>query len=242
VTLLCSPTRGSIEPTSKCIRLTYTLNDDVLLKVFDIYRLAHPDQYVDEDGELKYAWDRQHRWYKLTHLCRQWRNLISISPSHVCLNLVCTYGVPVANMLAHSPPLSLTIYYPNPSRGMTTDDESGILLALSYLDRVHRIFFCMPSSSLAKFITATDDQFSILERMHIRCLARTEETSSLVFPVTFQAPNLRNLILSTASLPIGSPLLTTTPGIAVLILNIPASVYFPPSYIQYLPGFHLSPS
>jgi hypothetical protein len=53
-----------------------------------------------------------------------------------------------------------------------------------------------------------------------------------VLPVTFQAPNLRYLRLWRARIPIGSPLLTTTAGLVTLVLlDISASAYFPPSYI-----------
>jgi hypothetical protein len=129
-------------------------------------------------------------------------------------------------MLAHSPPLPLTIdYHTLGPREMTADDESGIFLALSNRDRVRRIeFWELPN--VGKFVTAMDDQFPILERMYIR--SRIE----VVLPATFQAPNLRHLRLWAASIPIRSPLLTNTAGLVTLKLrHIPASADFPPSYI-----------
>jgi hypothetical protein len=200
------------------------LNDDVLLNIFHLYRLADPDQYVTESGILIPAWNRQRWWYKLAHVCRLWRNLILESPSQLDLHLLCTDGVPVADMLAHSPPLPLTIYYQT-HHEITAEDESGIFLALSHRDRMHLIYFWIPNPG--KFVTVMDDQFPLLEHMQI--YSQTE----VVLPVTFQAPNLRHLILWTASLPIRSPLLATSAAglVTLCLFNIPASAYFPPSYI-----------
>jgi hypothetical protein len=50
-------------------------------------------------------------WYKLVKVCRRWRYLILESASHLGLCLVCSPGTPVAEMLAHSPPLPLIILH-----------------------------------------------------------------------------------------------------------------------------------
>jgi hypothetical protein len=202
----------------------HILNDDVLLRIFHLYWLAEPDEFDTRFG-MVIAWLRQRWWYKLVHVCRQWRNIILESPSLLDLHLLCTNGVPVADMLAHSPPLPLTIHYHARGGDITADDESGILLALSHRDRVRHIYFEM--QNVGQFVTVMDDQFPILERMYI--LSLTE----VALPVTFQAPNLRHLRLRVASIPIESPLLTAcAAGLVVLELHdIPASAYFPPSYI-----------
>jgi hypothetical protein len=205
---------------------THILNVDVLLNIFDLYRLANPEEYYD-GNTLIIAWTHQRWWYKLVHVCRQWRNIILQSPSLLDLHLVCTHGVPVTKMLAHSPRLPLIISYnctdQNPV--LTAKDKSGILLALSHRGRVRRILLWM-LPNLGKFITAMEGQFPVLERMNIH--SQTEA----VLPVTFQAPNLRHLGLTTASLPIRSPLLTTTTKLAYLNLSeIPVSAYFSPSHL-----------
>jgi hypothetical protein len=194
----------------------------VLLNIFDLYRLAEPDQY--EEHILNVTRRRQRWWYKLVHVCRQWRNLILESPSRLDLHLFCTFGVPVASMLAHSPLLPLTIYY-HTDREITAEDESGIFLALSHRDRVHYVDLWMPN--VEKFITVMDDQFPVLEYMYIN------SWTEMALPVTIQAPKLRHLTLWTAYVPIGSPLLiaTATGLVTLSLLNIPASAYFPPSYI-----------
>jgi hypothetical protein len=219
---ICSQSCESIGPNNNRrhspIRI---LNNDTLLNIFHLYRLADPDEYA-------FAWPRQDWWYKLAHICRLWRNIILQSPSRLDLHLFCTNGVPVADMLAHSPPLPLTIYYHNLYRwGMTAEEESGLLLALSssYRDRVHHIDF-WELQNVDKLVAAMDDQFPILERMYI------SSRNQVALPVSFQAPNLRHLKLWTASIPIGSSLLSTTASLVTLsLLNIPASANFPPSYI-----------
>jgi hypothetical protein len=155
-----------------------------------------------------------------------------MSPSRLDLTLVCTNGVSISDMLTHSPPLPLTIYYQHENRHgeITAEDESGILLALSHPDRVRRIFFSTSTPNLSKFITVMDNQFPILERIYI--FPHPKGSTGLALPITFQAPNLRRLGLSMACLPIRSRLLTTTLGLVTLSLtNIPLSAYFPPSYL-----------
>jgi hypothetical protein len=204
----------------------------VLLNIFHLYRLTDPDEYEDENGKTIINWFHQCWWYNLAHVCRLWRYTILESPSQLDLHLYCAKGVPVANMLAHSPPLPLTIDYRG--QGITGEDESGILLALSHRNRVRNIFFSkLPN--MGKFVPVMDDEFPILERMYI--YSRTE----VVLPVTFQAPNIRHLRLSVASLPTRSPLFTTTvTGLVNLTLvKIPASAYFPPSYILFRLSFML---
>jgi hypothetical protein len=223
--LIRSPSSRGHEPHTPI----HTLNDDVLMNVFYLYLLDVQDEDEDENGKLKVHWDRQRWWYKPAQVCRQWRHLILASPSHLNLHLICTYGVPVADMLACSPPLPVTIYYWDKDRETTAEDEEGILLALRQCSRVRHICFALRTPNLRKSITAMDVQFPILERMYVK--SRTEEPTSLVFPRTFQAPNLRHLKLFTASLAIGSPLLTTTAGLVTLILeNIPPFPYLPPRY------------
>jgi hypothetical protein len=91
---------------------------------------------------------------------------------------------------------------------------------------VRRINFRM-LPSVVKFVTVMNDQFPILERINIH--SRTE----VVLPEKFQAPNLRHLNLWTTSIPIGPPLLTTSAAglVTLMFTRIPASAYFPPSYI-----------
>ncbi|KAI0246828.1 hypothetical protein BJV78DRAFT_98776 [Lactifluus subvellereus] len=225
LSLVCSsrPTGESIELTRKIPHSPiHTLNDYVLLNIFYLFRLDV------SDGLPNFYWGGQRWWYRLAQVCRLWRHLILASPSRLHLHLLCTQGVPIVDMLAHSPPLPLTIYYNEEDRKTTEEDEEGILLALRHSDRVRYIGFYLPAPGLRKVITTMDEQFPIMERLYIR--SRTKGDTSLVLPRTFQAPHLRHLGLWGAALPIGSPLLTTTVSLVTLTLrDIPPSAYFPPS-------------
>jgi hypothetical protein len=222
------PSRRAQEATSNRSHSIHILNNDALLNIFYLYRLDIPDEEDDDDGTTTTYWDRERWWYKLAQVCRQWRYLILASPSQLDLQLVCTYGTPVADMLAHSPPLPLIIFYLDTDIQTTAEDENGILLSLEHRDRVRRIGLSMPASSLQKIIMALDDQFPVLERMYIH----SEEDGGLILPKTFQAPLLRHLSLRHAAIPIASPLLMTTTGlVTLLLLTIPSCTYFPPSYI-----------
>jgi hypothetical protein len=93
------------------------LNTDVLLNIFYLYRLGIKDE--DDSENIRFRWDRQCWWYKL--VSRKWRNVILASPIRLDIQLVCTNGLPRADMLAHSPPFQLAIYYTDRSREMTTE-------------------------------------------------------------------------------------------------------------------------
>jgi hypothetical protein len=142
-------------------------------------------------------------------------------------------------MLAHSPPLPLTIFYTGSDGEMTAEDEEGVLLALSHRDRVRHIHLELPASTLRKFVLAMDEEFPMLERMYVAC--RSDEPTNLVFPGTFQAPNLRHLLLQMASLPIGSPYSQLPPALSLSDLD---KSRHPPTYprIVSLPGFRLCSS
>jgi hypothetical protein len=166
------------------------INGDVLLNIFSFCRLDIRDEEDDENVRLVRRWDRQRWWYKLAHVSREWRNLILASPAQLDIHLLCTYGVPVADMLARSPPLPLIVFYED-NRGMTIEDEEGALLALSHRDRIRRISLRVPASNLGKFVTAMDEEFPILERM---CLGSQSKVSTrMALPGTFQAHNLRHV-------------------------------------------------
>jgi hypothetical protein len=226
----CSPIRRSIELTSnRLYSPIYILNNDALLNIFHLCQLHVQEEYPNADGARVIGWRRQRWWYKLAQVSRQWRYLILGSRTLLDLHLVCTYGVPVAGMLAHSPPLPLTVFYFDNLK-MTAEDEQDVLLALSNRDRVHHIALYMSAPDLDKLIPAMDGPFPILERLYIH--SETKEETRLALPVAFQAPNLRRLHLIYTALPIASPLLTSTGGLVELVLfGIPRSAYFPPGYL-----------
>jgi hypothetical protein len=168
----------------------------------------------------------------LAQVCQRWRSIIFASPSRLGLHLLCTYGTPVADMLTHSPPLPLTIFYFWGKHHRTTEEDGkGILLALQHSDRVRDIVLSFQASSRGsweKIITAMNKQFPILQRVHIR--ASTKRYIPFTLPSTFQAPLLRHFTVRWIALPIGLPMFMTTVGLVTLTLDdIPSDAYFPPS-------------
>ncbi|KAH9981794.1 hypothetical protein BJV74DRAFT_887302 [Russula compacta] len=208
----------------------HILDDDSLLHIFSLCRPII--LYKDEDDSCRVTlgdeWVRERWWYKFTHVCRRWRYLVLGSASHLGLCLVCTYGTPVADMLAHSPPLPLIIDHLDEARKFTANDEKGVMLALQHRDRIRRIRLRMPIQNLQKVLRAIDDEFSTLEYMYIKRPSKLD--TCLVLPKTFQAPRLRHLILGDFAIPIRSPLLTPAVGLVTLFLQwIHPSAYFHPN-------------
>ncbi|KAN0132131.1 hypothetical protein V8E53_010050 [Lactarius tabidus] len=199
------------------------LNDDVLLYIFDWYRLY---KTTGDDQ----AWDLECWWYEPIRVCRKWRHLILESPTRLDLHLVCTYSIPVEAMLSHSPPLPLIIYYPAiPGEIGATDEESAIL-ALQQHERVRRFHVVAPTTVLCNLIKAMDCEFPMLERLSLHL--STESQEGLVLPEKLRAPLLCHLTLSNISLPIQSQLLRRAENLITLRLwNVPASSKIHPAHL-----------
>ena len=164
-------------------------------------------------------------WYNLAHVCRRWRNIILGSASYLGVSLVCTNGTPVADMLAHSPPLPLVIDYRlDEDDNITVEDEEGAVLALNQYDRVRRVRFLMPVTSLQKLIV----EYLIITNL--------DKEEILTIPETLQAPRLSHLALFGLTLPIGFRLLTTAVGLVTLHLFLihPSTYIHPNTLLQWL--------
>ncbi|KAH8990408.1 hypothetical protein EDB86DRAFT_1774082 [Lactarius hatsudake] len=170
-----------------------TLNDDVLLNIFDWYRLHNT---TDEDQ----GWNLERWWYKPIHVCRKWRHLVLSSPTRLDLHLVCTYGIPVEAMLSHSPPLPIIIFYPEITGKTSAADEEGALFALQQRERVRRIQVTATTTILCNLFKAMDNEFPMLERLALH--SSTESRTGLMLPEKLQAPPLRHLTLSNIAIPI----------------------------------------
>lgn len=226
------PSRNSQHPSP----LIHTPDDDSLLKVFSLYRPLILDESEADNNQFLDGgeWNRERWWFTLVHVCRRWRLLVFESASHLRLSLVCARGTPVADMLAHSPPLPLIIDHLDQHNDITAADERGITLALQHRDRVRRIRLMKSVPILQKLIIALDGEFPILEYLsiiHQRYRRPSiEHNMRLTLPETFRAPHLRHLVLMSFAIPIGSPLLTTMGNVVTLSLNsIPPSAYFHPN-------------
>ena len=193
------------------------LNDDILLDIFNCYRL-------DE----KSGWNVRLGWRKLSHVCQRWRHLMYESAFHLGMHIQCTHGTPIVDTLDHLPPLPLFLDY-NYIGGhiLTEQDELGILRALRLHDRVRHIFLFLTPSTLHKCLVLMDQCFPILE--HLTLWFRADEFPTLTLPKAFLAPNLRHLTLSGMCLPKRLRLLNSTASLVRVVLwKIQASSYFRP--------------
>ncbi|KAI0275735.1 hypothetical protein BGY98DRAFT_37853 [Russula aff. rugulosa BPL654] len=209
----------------------HILDDNSLLNMFYLYRpsfLGEDEVHLDRLEGGRERWDRGRWWYQLAHVCQRWRNLILGSASYLRLSIVCTIGTPVESMLAHSPPLPLTIDYR--SDDISAEDEEGILLALEQRHRVRHIRLSLPPQILRKLVIAIDEEFPILEYLIVDSL--TNESTALMLPGTLQAPSLRHLKLEGFACPIRSRLHPTAAGLVTLYLILDhRSAYFQPNVL-----------
>ena len=211
----------------------HMLDDDSLLHVFYLYRPFLSGEDQDDRARLAGGKDigtRGRWWYNLAHVCQRWRNIIFGSASYLGVSLVCAYGTPVADMLAHSPPLPLILHYAAEVRNITTNDEEGIIFALKQRPRVLRVrIAAMNTSLLEKFIAVMDGEFPILEYLVIT-LPTEDNNTIFAFPETLQAPHLHLLALRGFAPLMGSPLLTTAVSLVTLYLvMVHPSTYFHPN-------------
>ena len=222
--------------------LTHILDNDSLLYIFRLSRLAILDENeVDDNYSLCGAkWKLEWWWYKIVQVCRRWRHLVLDSAHYLQVSLVCARGTPVADMLAHYPPLPIIIdYFDEKYHDLTAEDEEGIKLALQYRDRVRCIRLMKPISILQKIIIDLDGEFPNLEflliqyqRFHRPVI---KNIPSLNLSKAFWAPRLRQLFLKNFATPTDSPPLSIMRNLDTLLLNsIPSSTYFHPNVLLQL--------
>jgi hypothetical protein len=140
-------------------------------------------------------------------------------------------------MLAHSPPLPLTVDYDSKD-GITAEDEEGLLLALEQRHRVRHLRLYLPVQNLRKLVMAIDEEFPILEYLIVG--PWTKDNPALVLPETLQAPHLRHLALTDFACPIRPRLHPTAASLVTLGLIINhQSAYFQPNvllqWISFMP-------
>ncbi len=218
----------------------HVLDDDSLLNIFYLYRPfflgEDRNEYERLNGGVE-LWVQGRWWYRLAHVCERWRNLILGSASYLGLSLVCTNGTPVENMLAHSPPLPLTVDY-SIEGGITAEDEEGLLLALEQRHRVRHLRLIFPVQNLRKLVMSIDEEFPILE--YLVAWPPVKDNTILMLPETLQAPNLHHLTLVGFVCPMRPQLHPTAAGLVTLRLVIMhPSAYFRPNillqWISFMP-------
>jgi hypothetical protein len=199
-----------------------TLNDDVLLVVFNLYRL---------DNELN--WNTRLAWCNLSQVCRRWRHLVYGSAFHLGMQILCTNGTPLVDTLVHLPPLPLVVDYQYPTATiMGAQDEPGIFHALQLRDRLRRVVLHIPPSILDRllFLMEVEEPFPVLS--HLSLSSSAEEGTTLLLSKTLLAPNLRHLTLLGIGLPKKLMFLSSTVSLVTLTLtNILDFGYFLPQHL-----------
>ena len=201
-----------------------TLPDEVLLEVFDHYRLSSGND-----------WSHPRGWYRLVHVCQRWRLTVLASSLRLHLRLRCTFKKQVEDMITYSPPFPLILNY-NPSDGKTwtTQDEDGALFALQHLERAHEITLIAPETILTKLVVAMTCMAPLLEYLELK-----SEAAELVLPENFLdggAPRTRHLRLAGVALRTLRPLPSFSTTLVNLSLErIPGPAYFSPeNLVQHI--------
>ncbi|KAI0250882.1 hypothetical protein BJV78DRAFT_526688 [Lactifluus subvellereus] len=133
------------------------LPGEVLLEIFDSYRKGF--KYIKQ-------WNRIDGWFKLSHVCRKWREAVLASSSRLDLRLFLTVSHHInAALMRRLPPLPIVLNYEMGVR--TARDHDRIVAALKYCDRVREIAFRGSGSGLDKFLKATKRSFPVLESLEL---------------------------------------------------------------------------
>ena len=198
---------GGTNRRRTCINI---LDDDSLVYIFYHCKPVPSEEGGNDHDDVmeEGGWEGEsYWWYVLAWVCRRWRHLILVAPSYLGLSLVCGPGKPVADMLAHSPPLPLVIDHVHDFRDIAAEDEEGILLALKHRDRIRcirfRVYGPQAVPSLKRIIEAIDGGFPMLEYLYIQLMLTSLNWS---LPSTLCTPQLRYLGLAELPFPIGYPL------------------------------------
>jgi F-box-like len=208
------------ERPAYCLLLTAadTLNGDVLLQIFDFYRLD------DEEN-----WNLQLRWCKLSHVCRKWRYLVLESFFHLNMHIPLTNGTRPFYMLTHLLPLPLVIHYRS---GDASEDNRAILHAIQQRDRTLRVVLQALSSILHKLTLPMDESFPRLETLSLLSTTEPKEHADLMLSETFLAPNLRHLSLRCVRLPTALLSHAFAPSLVTLdLMDIQAPGYLGPAHL-----------
>ena len=184
-----------------------TLNDDVLLIIFNFYRL---DKY-------RVKWNDGLAWRKFTHTCRRWRHLIYSSAFHLDMHIQCTSGTtPIVVTLDHLSFLPLGIVYRKSTPRISKQKLEAYRAILLY-DRICSIDLHCSPLAMDKFFGLMDKPFPILKTL---CLLSTadDDVANPVLPKTFLAPNLLSIELLHVKLPKRLSLLSSTVSLVTLHL------------------------
>ena len=173
-------------------------------------------------------WD----WLYLTHVCREWQHVISMSPRRLDLHILCEYGAPIENIIRGWPTLPLFVLHNRPeSRSL----PHNIVVALrDYADRVQEIDLDLPSSLIGSILEMIQEPFRALKCLRISVKNATGRPMLINNSEAFlggSAPHLREVRLDDSAFPfleIGKVLLFANTLTDLHLSNIPNDTDFSP--------------
>ena len=204
-------------------RANHRLNDDILIGIFNCYRLDN-----------RRDWNRRLLWCKLSHVCQRWRHLIYESTFHLRMFIECSNKCPVIlDTLDHLPPLPLSVSYRGGINTPTSEQELydlRIYHPLRLPGRLFHIDLTLYPSMMDEVVILMDEHFPILKHLSLSYSYPDNPARTLPnFPKGFLAPNLRHLSIPNISPPRRLRFLTSTVSLVTLKLrNIQASSYVRP--------------
>ncbi|KAF8269957.1 hypothetical protein EI94DRAFT_1724000 [Lactarius quietus] len=184
------------------------LNDDILLEIFNCYRLNN-----------EFLWTYRREWLKLSQVCQRWRHLIYDFAFHLGMQIHCTPGARTVDTLDHLPSMPLHVEYRYGGR-MTKRTELGLYHALRLRDRLFKISLHLPPSILHKCFALMDKTFPILAHLKLSVSSTSNVITTFTLPKAFLAPNLRYLELPDISPPRRLRVLTSTVSLVTLVLTV----------------------
>ena len=197
------------------------LPDDVLLEVFDAYRLD-----LQRQPRYEYVWNSRDGWFKLAHVCLRWRLVVLSSSSRLHLHLLFTPWRPSkVHMLRRLPQFPVIVDYT--ASPWTEREENLAVAAIGTGSRVHRLALRRSYANMAKLLRALDRPFPELESLEIFPIHGRNPYSlsplQLTLPPKFistSAPRLTRLALRDVHPECLAPLLSSATGLIDLNLDI----------------------
>ncbi|KAH9983821.1 hypothetical protein BJV74DRAFT_886607 [Russula compacta] len=126
------------------------------------------------------AWNNKNGWFKLAHVCHNWRSIVLASRSRLRLRLFFTDRTPTwALALARLPPLPIFVGY---NRGAwTVGAQNRLISALRYPGRVCAIAYTGSYASFGAIHKALDSPFPTLESLELH----NADGQELILPARF---------------------------------------------------------
>ncbi|KAI0253959.1 hypothetical protein BJV78DRAFT_142168 [Lactifluus subvellereus] len=210
------------------------LSEEVLLEIFDSCR-----QSFEQEPHYEWIWNSKNGWFKLAHVCRKWRCVVLKSSSRLHLRLLFTSRRPPprAIMLTRLPPLPIIIDYSGATITQTLKNHAAA--TLTHPNYPNRVCGITIGSRLVLGMDygAMNRPFPILESFKLL----NEHVFGFWVPTPIfkgSAPSLRRLHLQKVLFASVSQLLSSTPCLVELDLDIDTIVSLSPaaSLLTHLQG------